>query len=109
MKAAGGIKIDEPAADLGLCIAMASSFASRVPRDKMIVFGEVGLSGEVRAVSQAEQRIREAARLGFTSAVLPEKNARQLADVRIKGMKLYPAATIVDALKLALPRDKSSE
>ena len=109
VKAAGGIKIDEPAADLGLCIAMASSFASRVPRDKMIVFGEVGLSGEVRAVSQAEQRIREAARLGFTSAVLPEKNARQLADVRIKGMKLYPAATIVDALKLALPRDKSSE
>ena len=62
-----------------------------------------GLSGEVRAVSQAELRLREAARLGFTTAVLPEKNARQL-DGRSLGIALMPAASIGDALKLALPR-----
>ncbi|MBE6097437.1 MAG: DNA repair protein RadA [Schwartzia succinivorans] len=103
VKAAGGIKIDEPAADLALCIAMASSFANRVPRDKTIVFGEVGLSGEVRAVSQAEVRLREAARLGFTAAVIPEKNARQL-DAKSIGIKIYPAAFVGEALKLALPK-----
>lgn len=103
VKAAGGIKIDGPAADLALCIAMASSFANRVPREKTIVFGEVGLSGEVRAVSQAETRLREAARLGFTSAVIPEKNARQI-DGKSIGIKIYSAASIGDALKLAMPR-----
>ncbi len=104
VKAAGGIKIDEPAADLGLCIAMASSLAGRVPKEKMIVFGEVGLSGEVRAVSQAEQRIREAARLGFTSAVMPAKNAGKLKNLRLGEMEICPVETIGDALRIALPR-----
>ena len=103
VKAAGGIRIDEPAADLGLCVAMASSFAGRQPREKSIVFGEVGLSGEVRAVSQAELRLREAARLGFQTAILPEKNARQLKD-SVAGIRLFPAATVGEALKLAMPR-----
>ena len=105
VKAAGGIRIDEPAADLGLCVAMASSFANRRPRPKTIVFGEVGLSGEVRAVGQAETRLREAARLGFEAAVLPEKNARALKGTKT-GIKLLPAATVGDALKLALPKEE---
>lgn len=104
VKAAGGIRIDEPAADLSLCVAMASSFAGRLPRPQTVVFGEVGLSGEVRAVSQAELRLKEAARLGFKAAVLPEKNARQLTKSRL-GLKIFPAASIGEALKLALPRD----
>lgn len=103
VKAAGGIHIDEPAADLGLCVAMASSFAGRRPRAQSIVFGEVGLSGEVRAVSQAELRIKEAARLGFKTAILPEKNARQLKN-SVTNIQLLPAATVGDALKLAMPR-----
>ncbi|MCI7331286.1 MAG: DNA repair protein RadA [Selenomonadaceae bacterium] len=109
VKVAGGIRIDEPAADLGICVAMASSFANRLLRSQTIVFGEVGLSGEVRAVSQAEVRVREAQRLGFKAAVLPAKNYRQLmADAETKAaladIQLFPAATIAEALKLAMPR-----
>lgn len=105
VKAAGGIKIDEPATDLALCVAMASSFANRVPRPKTVVFGEVGLSGEVRAVSQAELRVREAQRLGFTAAVLPQKNANQLRDSSSLAIQVYGAATITEALKLAMPKN----
>ena len=106
VKAAGGIKIDEPAADLGLCVAMASSFANRLLRPKTIVFGEVGLSGEVRAVSQADNRLKEAARLGFTAAVLPKKNYDRLEGRGPAGMKLWPAATIGEALRLAMPKEE---
>ena len=105
VKVAGGIRIDEPAADLGICAAMASSFSSRLLRPKTVVFGEVGLSGEVRAVSQAETRVREAARLGFTSAVLPMKNCRQLEGESL-GLTLYGAETVRQALSLAMPREK---
>ncbi len=103
VKVAGGIRIDEPAADLGLCVAMASSFANRLPRPKTIVFGEVGLSGEVRAVSQAEARVSEAKRLGFEHVILPAKNCRQLQG-EIRGISLYGAESIGEALKLAMPK-----
>lgn len=106
VKVAGGLRIDEPAADLGICVAMASSFANRRLRPQTIVFGEVGLSGEVRAVSQAEGRLREAARLGFTSAVLPRKNCEQLKKERtVEGIALYGAADLTEALRYAMPRD----
>lgn len=104
VKAAGGIKLDEPAADLGICVAMASSFANRTPKQKTIVFGEVGLSGEVRAVSRAETRIGEAKRLGFSYAVIPMKNYRLLKETT-SGIKLAGAETVGDALRLALPRE----
>lgn len=103
VKAAGGIKIDEPAADLGICVAMASSFANRLIRPKTIVFGEVGLSGEVRAAGQADIRVHEAKRLGFQHVVLPMKNYSQLKG-EIQGIRLYGAETVGDALKLAMPR-----
>lgn len=108
VKVAGGIRIDEPASDLGICVAMASSFAGRQLRPQTVVFGEVGLSGEVRAVSQAEGRIREAARLGFNNIVLPLKNLRQLAslDTKALGVKLYGVASLTDALKAAMPREQ---
>ena len=103
VKVAGGIRIDEPAADLALCVAMASSFAGRLLMPKTIVFGEVGLAGEVRAVSQAELRVAEAKRLGFENVVLPKKNALQLED-DITGIRLFGASTIREALSLAMPR-----
>lgn len=103
VKVAGGIRIDEPAADLGICVAMASSFAGRLPRPRTIVFGEVGLSGEVRAVGQADSRVNEAKRLGFEAVVLPMKNYRQLKD-EVTGIQLYGAETIRDALTLAMPK-----
>ena len=105
VKVAGGIRIDEPAADLGICVAMASSFANRQLLPKTILFGEVGLSGEVRAVSQAESRIREAAKLGFRNVILPKKNCDQLQGESLPaGVHLYGAASLGDALRLAMPK-----
>ena len=104
VKVAGGIRLDEPAADLALCVAMASSFANRLPRPHMVVCGEVGLSGEVRAVSQAELRVAEARRLGFHAALLPMKNYRQLQG-KFEDMQLFGAENIGDALKCAMPKN----
>ena len=72
---AGGMRIAEPAIDLGVVMAAVSSFKNRAIDDKTIVFGEIGLSGEVRGVSQASQRVSEAAKLGFTTCILPAVNA----------------------------------
>ncbi|MEW6408736.1 MAG: magnesium chelatase domain-containing protein, partial [Nitrospirota bacterium] len=81
----GGIRLDEPAVDLGIITAVASSL-KEIPVDpKTVVFGEVGLTGEVRAIGQAEPRIKEASKLGFKRAVIPAGNARKLvADVPIE-------------------------
>ena len=68
---AGGIRMNEPAIDLGIVLAIASSFRNRPIDEKTIVFGEVGLSGEVRAVSMPEQRVAEAKKLGFETCILP--------------------------------------
>lgn len=71
---AGGVRVEEPAVDLGVVAAMASSFLDKPINPQTVVLGEVGLTGEVRAVSQMELRIREAARLGFNRCVVPETN-----------------------------------
>lgn len=72
---AGGMKIQEPAVDLGVAMAIVSSFKNRPVDESVVVFGEVGLSGEVRAVSMAEQRVQEAKKLGFSTCILPRANA----------------------------------
>ncbi|MCD7736280.1 MAG: DNA repair protein RadA [Lachnospiraceae bacterium] len=84
---AGGIRMSEPALDLGIVLAIASSLNDRPIDEKTIAFGEVGLSGEVRSVSMAEQRVREAKRLGFTSVILPETCRRQLLRTGGDGME----------------------
>ena len=76
---AGGIKIDEPAVDLGVVLALASSFRNRPLDPKVVVFGEVGLTGEVRAISQAERRVKEAAKMGFSRCLLPKNNLNRLS------------------------------
>ncbi len=68
---AGGMKLNEPALDLGIVMAIISSFKNKVIDDKTLVFGEVGLSGEVRAVSMSQQRVQEAKKLGFNTVILP--------------------------------------
>jgi DNA repair protein RadA/Sms len=78
---AGGIRIDEPAVDLGVVAAMASSFLDRPVDPRTVILGEVGLTGEVRAVSQMDVRIKEAARLGFNCCLVPKTNASQLKNV----------------------------
>lgn len=91
----GGIKITEPAIDLGIVLAIMSSFRNRPVPEGLIAFGEVGLSGEVRAVSMAEQRVREAAKLGFTECILPQVCLEKLPE--IKGIRLTGVRSVADA------------
>lgn len=92
---AGGIKITEPAIDLGIVLAVMSSFRNRPVSEGLIAFGEVGLSGEVRAVSMAEQRVREAAKLGFTECILPQVCLDKMP--RIEGIRLIGVRNVSDA------------
>ena len=95
---AGGLRLTEPAIDLGIACAVASSARGRALDAHTIVFGEVGLAGEVRAVSLCEQRLAEAARLGFQRAVLPAQNAARLETGAGAGMELVPVDRLVTAL-----------
>jgi DNA repair protein RadA/Sms len=97
---AGGMAVDEPAADLAVLAAVASSVRNRPVVERTAVFGEVGLAGEVRAVSQAALRVREAAQLGFTRCVMPENNCAA-ADVP-DGMELAGVRTVSEALDLLM-------
>ncbi len=74
INAVGGVRLDEPAADLAVALAVASAFRDRPVDPGTVVFGEVGLTGEVRGVRQAERRAREAAKLGFRRCILPRSN-----------------------------------
>lgn len=95
---AGGMRIAEPAIDLGVAMAAASSFKNRAVDDKTIVFGEIGLSGEVRGVSQAAQRVAEAAKLGFTTCILPQVNLNQ---IKVQpGIRLIGVRTVREAIDL---------
>ena len=78
---AGGVRVEEPAVDLGVVAAMASSFLDRPVDSRTVILGEVGLAGEVRAVSQIEVRVKEAARLGFSRCLVPKTNAKQLTKI----------------------------
>ena len=95
---AGGMRLQEPALDLGIIMAIVSSYKNRAIDDKTVVFGEVGLSGEVRAVSMTEQRILEAKKLGFTHCVVPRSGMDGLT--KIEGIKITPVATVKDAMEL---------
>jgi DNA repair protein RadA/Sms len=87
---AGGMKLQEPAVDLGIVLAIVSGYKNvNIPQD-LIAFGEVGLSGEVRSVSMAEARIREAGKLGFTTCILPQsclKTVKDAGDMKLIGVE----------------------
>lgn len=95
---AGGMKIQEPAVDLGMVLAIVSSFKNRPVDEGMVVFGEVGLSGEVRAVSMAQKRVQEAKKLGFSTCILPKANADSVKDV--KGIKIIGVSNVAEAIDL---------
>ena len=99
MNVAGGVKVVEPAVDLAIVAAIASSFLDKPVPDRTVVVGEVGLTGEVRAVGQAEQRILEARKMGFNRCILPQSNLKRLPEVEgieIAGVRSVPEA--VEAL-----------
>lgn len=93
---AGGIKMNEPAVDLGIVLAMASCQKNLLVTEDTAAFGEVGLAGEVRAVRNAEQRINEMQKMGFKNVILPTANMKNLKEK--KDMKLYPVRTIEEAI-----------
>jgi len=97
---AGGLSLSEPAADLALCAAVASSVRDTCIPGDWAVMGEVGLAGEIRAVSQCERRLMECSRLGFTSAVIPRENARHLHAPN--GMRVYGVETIAEAISILI-------
>jgi len=95
---AGGMKLTEPAGDLAAIAAVATSFKDKPINSQTLVFGEVGLAGEVRAVTHAQRRLDEAAKLGFEQAVIPQANLKGLD--RPNGMKVYGVSNIAELLKL---------
>lgn len=102
----GGMKIMEPAIDLGIVLAIVSSFRNRALNPKLIAFGEVGLSGEVRAVSMARQRVAEAEKLGFTTCIVPyvcAEDCRKNSGIRVIGVR-----TVQDAINVVMNAEEET-
>ena len=95
----GGMRLDEPACDLAVCMALVSGLRDMPLDDKMIAFGEVGLSGEIRSVSRVQSRVNEAARLGFTKCVLPQSCIKQISNVP-GGIELIGVKNLKEALMI---------
>jgi DNA repair protein RadA/Sms len=95
IKVTGGIKLDEPAVDLGILASITSNFLDRPIEPKTVIFGEVGLAGEVRAINQVEPRVREAQKLGFKRCILPKDNMKglkKIGDMRLEGVSVIKEA-----------------
>lgn len=105
LNAVGGVKVIEPAADLAVILAIVSSYKNQLLPTKTVVFGEVGLSGEVRAVTRGQERLKEAVKLGFTSAIIPAANAPRSP---IKGLKVMSVKYLSDAVTYAIA-DRSTK
>jgi DNA repair protein RadA/Sms len=99
LNAAGGVRLNEPSADLAIVMAVASSHLDKAVDPQTVFLGEVGLSGEVRGISQAELRVKEAAKLGFTRCILPLGNLKQ---VKVKGVELIGVKNVDEALQRTL-------
>lgn len=95
---AGGIRMNEPAVDLGIIMAVASSYKNRPVSEDTIVFGEVGLSGEVRAVTMPEQRVAEAKKLGFKVCVVPEVSLKSIG--KVEGIEVIGVKSVNQAMNL---------
>ena len=95
VNAVGGVKIAEPAADLSVLLAIISSLKNKALPEKLIVFGEVGLAGEIRPAPRGQERLKEAAKLGFTRALIPHANAPRQP---IPGMQVIAVRRIDDAV-----------
>lgn len=93
----GGLSVAEPAADLGVAIAVVASFRDRIVDPRLVLIGEVGLGGQVRPVSQMEVRLKEAAKLGFKQAIVPKGHTLPSLDIEV-----IPVARVVDAIAIAL-------
>ena len=108
LNVAGGIHLDEPSADLSIAMALISGITDKVISDEIIAFGEIGLSGEVRAVSHIDYRVKEAVRLGFTKIILPKKNISP--SLRISdGVELIGVSNIYQVLPHMTSKTKTTD
>lgn len=98
----GGLKLDEPAADLTVALSLISSLKDKAVSDKILAFGEIGLAGEIRAVSHCEQRIAEAFRLGFEKCIVPFHNYKGLSKELKVNVEIIPVRTIREAVNALL-------
>lgn len=98
VNAVGGVRISEPAADLAVMLAITSSLRGKPLPKGFIAFGEVGLAGEVRPAPRGQERLKEAAKLGFSVAVVPKANAPKKNDKNFEGLTIYPVDRIEDAM-----------
>ncbi len=105
VSAAGGLDVEEPAADLGVAVALVASFRDRVVDSRTVLIGEVGLGGQVRSVSQIELRLKEAAKLGFKRAIIPKGQSL----TEMKGMEIVSVSKVIDAIIAALPPQATSQ
>jgi DNA repair protein RadA/Sms len=101
---AGGLNVEEPAVDLGVAIAIVASFRDRIVDPSTVLIGEVGLGGQVRAVSQMELRLKEAAKLGFKRAIVPK--GQKFPDLNIE---ILPVSKVIDAIIAAIPHQELTE
>ncbi len=97
---AGGIKIGEPSLDAAVVSAIASSYKNKPINALTLIFGEIGLTGEIRAVSMSEKRVMEAAKLGFKKCILPKENLKEVEN--IKGINIYGVSTVSELLDISL-------
>jgi DNA repair protein RadA/Sms len=95
----GGLRLSEPAADLPTALAIISSLTDSTLAEGTVAFGELGLSGEVRIVNRAAERVAEAAKLGFARCLLPAGSVRQLRDRVVPGIELVAVSTIQEAMR----------
>ncbi|MGO3858897.1 DNA repair protein RadA [Neisseriaceae bacterium CLB008] len=105
LNAVGGVKIMEPAADLAVILAMFSSFRNKPLPEKLVVFGEVGLSGEVRPVTRGQERLKEASKLGFTQAIVPKANMPKQNTDEFGGMKIIGVHSLQEAVDACRQHD----
>ena len=97
MNVAGGVRVIEPAVDLAIVAAIASSFLDKPVPDRTVVMGEVGLTGEVRAIGQADTRIYESAKMGFNRCIVPQSNLKRLP--AMEGVEIAGVSTVSEAVE----------
>jgi DNA repair protein RadA/Sms len=100
VNAVGGVRIAEPAADLAVMLAITSSLRGRALPKGFLAFGEVGLAGEVRPAPRGQERLKEAAKLGFSVAIVPKANAPKKGSREFEGLTIHPVERIEEALSL---------
>lgn len=98
---AGGIKIEDPTADLAVAVAIASAFREQLVMPEAVVLGEVGLAGEIRSITQANIRINEAAKMGFKHCIMPRNNYKNINSKK-EGIELVPVSSLKEALDIVL-------